>query len=247
MDGFHIWRKILKKIILLFILSFCFCADFDLKPTYSLILNQDENGQAEITDNPNIVIGSSGVVLHKFDNGLNTIVARAVVIQKENGFAKIRFEVFSDLKQPALPLPNIKPQKGDEVILNFLYDRALAIVPNETIFHEITNAFTNVNFIHPNVVGAWLGVNYKPNPSRDDFRKICAQNAVGLIFIALDNEAVFADCRSFEILKSFKSGKISEYKLPFWSNVDKVESAFWNLSSYEIEDYNTHYKNLLKR
>lgn len=238
----------LKKIIVLIfaIYSFSFGAKFDLKPSYNLILNTTQGG-ATIIDNNSFIVGSSGVVLHKLKDGSKTIIARAVVTSKKDGYANLRFELFDQLKQTALPLPTILPQAGDEVILNYMYNRSLIITPNKEIYDQVTKSFSHITFIHPDIVAAYLSYEYKPNPSKADFRKMCAQNAAGLIFIALDGEAVFADCGSFEILQSFKTGEISYYEVPFYTRIKDIDTVFWKLDGAKITNYNRYYNRLLGR
>lgn len=213
---------------------------------YKAPLISVDEGIGTIIDSPSIVTGSSGVVMHRFDNIQSSIIARAVVTQKGGGFAKVRFEVFDALEQKALPLPGILPKSGDELVLNYLYDRSLIVAPNKEIYSEVVGAFKGVTFIHPDIVGSYLSYEYKPNPSRDDFRKMCNQSAAGLIFIAMNNEAVFADCQSFEPLKRFQSGAIKYYQLPFYTRVKDIDTVFWKWGSEQISDFDRHYKALLK-
>ncbi len=220
-------------------------AEFNFKPFYTLLISEN-NGTGVIVDSDRFLVGSSGVVMHKFGGDLSSIVARAVVTEKKAGFATVRFEVFSGLQQKALPLPNFLPQAGDEVVLNFLYERSLIVTPNEEIYKEIVKAFPNITFVHPDVMAAYLSRKYKPNPTRDDFRRVCAQNAAGLIFFALDNEAVFVDCGSFEILRKFKSLGVSYYVLPFYTRVHDISAVFWDFDSAKINNYDKYYRHLLK-
>lgn len=238
----------MKKIALLLIaiFTFSFGAKFDLQPSYNLILNTNE-GNATIADNDSFIVGSSGVVTRKLKDGSKIIVARAVVTQKKDGYANLRFEVFDQLKQPALPMLNISPQAGDEVILNYMYNRSLIVTPNKEIYDQLTKTFNNITFIHPDIVAAYLSYEYKPNPSRADFRKMCALNAAGLIFIALDGEAVFADCVSFEVLQSFKTSEVSYYEVPFYTRIKDIDSVFWKFNRAKISDYNKYYNKLLDR
>lgn len=213
---------------------------------YKAPLISVDEGIGTIIDSPSIVTGSSGVVMHRFDNIQSSIIARAVVTEKGGGFAKVRFEVFDALEQKALPLPGILPKSGDELVLNYLYDRSLIVAPNKEIYSEVVGAFKGVTFIHPDIVGSYLSYEYKPNPSRDDFRKMCNQSAAGLIFIAMNNEAVFADCQSFEPLKRFQSGAVKYYQLPFYTRVKDIDTVFWKWGSEQISDFDRHYKALLK-
>ena len=235
------------KKFLLFLAAAClsFAAEFSMREYKAPLISVDE-GRGTIIDSPSIVTGSSGVVMHRFDNIQSSIIARAVVTQKGGGFAKVRFEVFDALEQKALPLPGILPKSGDELVLNYLYDRSLIVAPNKEIYSEVVGAFKGVTFIHPDIVGSYLSYEYKPNPSRDDFRKMCNQSAAGLIFIAMNNEAVFADCQSFEPLKRFQSGAVKYYQLPFYTRVKDIDTVFWKWGSEQISDFDRHYKALLK-
>ena len=235
------------KKFLLFLAAAClsFAAEFSMREYKAPLISVDE-GIGTIIDSPSIVTGSSGVVMHRFDNIQSSIIARAVVTQKDGGFAKVRFEVFDALEQKALPLPGILPKSGDELVLNYLYDRSLIVAPNKEIYSEVVGAFKGVTFIHPDIVGSYLSYEYKPNPSRDDFRKMCNQSAAGLIFIAMNNEAVFADCQSFEPLKRFQSGAVKYYQLPFYTRVKDIDTVFWKWGSEQISDFDRHYKALLK-
>lgn len=238
-------RKVFVFLSIFFAFTLeCFGASFNM-PTYQTSILSVKDGYAEIPNSPNIIVGSSGVVMHTFGNGESSIIARAVVTQKSSTIAKIRFEVFSMLEQSALPLPGVTPKSGDKVILNFLYQRSLIVAPNKEIYAEIVKSFPNITFVHPDIAAADLSYEYKPNPSRDDFRRICKNNAAGLIFIALDGKGVFADCGSFKILKEFPSGKISYYELPFYTQIKNIKTAFWDFKNGQINDYNEHYKHLL--
>jgi len=214
---------------------------------YSASLQNISGNTATIPDSDSLVIGSSGIVVHKFDEQKSTIIARASVIEKSEGNAKVRFEIFDLLEQSAFPLPGVMPQKGDMVILNYLYNRALIVAPNQTVFSEITKHFSDVTWIHPDIMGAYLATEYKPNPNREDFRQMCRENSAGVIFFALNFNGYVADCQSFKVLKTFESGQISQYQVPFYTRVRGIESAFWKWESAQISNYNRHYERLLVR
>ena len=237
----------MKRILLILsvFLAYAFGAEFNM-PRYETALISVSQGTGEITDSPTIAVGSSGVVMHDFGSGASSIIARAVVTEKSAGRVQVRFEVFDMLTQEALPLPKILPASGDKVILNFLYDRALIVAPNVEIYEQVSKAFPGITFVHPDLGGAYLSYNRKPNPSRDDFRKMCNQSAAGLIFIAMNNEALFADCQSFEPLKRFQSGAVKYYQLPFYTRVKDIDTVFWKWGSEQISDFDRHYKALLK-
>lgn len=232
----------MKKIFFsLFFATALFGASFSMSEYRTGLLSVDA-GSGNIQDSPNIMVGSSGIVMRNFGNGLKSIIARAVVDSKSGDYAQIHFEVYSGLKQSALPLPNYTPEPGDEIVLNYLYDRALIIAPNADIYNQIVTAFPNITFIHPDLVGAQLSIDYKPNPSQDDLRRACAANVAGLLFLALEGEAMFMDCGSFVPLKRFKSGAVAQYNLPFYTRVRDIKTVFWKLDSEHINNYDKYYK-----
>lgn len=232
-------------LVFMLMFSFAFGASFSMKEYKTPLISIDDDGSATIVDSPEIVVGSSGVVMRQFGVGDSSIIARVSVISKGGGFAKLQFEVFDSLEQKALPLPGVEPKSGDLAILNFLYDRALIVVPNREIYDEVVSAFKDVMFIHPDIVGAYLSYEYKPNPSRDDFRKMCSQSAAGLIFIGMDKKSVFADCQSFKVIKEFETGEVDSYQLPFYTRVRDIDTIFYKLNSEHINNYDAHYDRLL--
>lgn len=214
---------------------------------YKTTLLEVNGGTATVKDSDTLVIGSSGIVTHRFENNEATIIARASVIEKNGKEATLRFEVFDLLEQSAFPLPGITPKAGDAVVLNYLYDRALIVAPNQEVFKEVTSHFKDIQWIHPDLMGAYLATEYKPNPGKEEFHKMCQSHSAGLIFFALDTKGYFADCQSFKILKTLDSGRINAYQVPFYTRVRGIETAFWKFGSSQISNYNTHYNALLVR
>lgn len=237
----------MKFVVYIFmILSFSFAADFSM-PAYVSKIDNSDSKFAFIKDSPSIIKGSSGIIIHTFDNGLSSIIARAVVIEKDGVRAKVRFEVFKNLSQDALPVTGILPKDGDFAILNYLYDRAIIVAPNEAVFNDVKNAFKNITFIHPDIVASYLSAKRIPKPAREDFRKACADNSAGLIFFALDDRGIFADCGSFEVIKEFKTQKAKYYQLPFYSNIKSIKKSIFDFTgSSKISNYNMYYSKMLK-
>ena len=230
-------------VVFLTLFSFSFAQGF-FEP-HKTTLGEVRGNTALVPDTRDIVIGSSGVVIHHFDETKTSIIARVSVVKKEGGFATVQFEPFDLLEQSAFPLPGILPQTGDTVILNYLYNRALIVAPNSIVFNEISGHFTSVQWIHPDLMAAHLASERKPNPEREEFRKMCQAHSAGIIFFALNQKGYVADCQSFKVLKTFNSGRISAYQLPFYNRVEGIESSFWNFGSKVISDYNAHYGALL--
>lgn len=231
-------------ILAVFVINLC---AYEMKfNEVNLELLEVHDGYGIVANSDDIVVGSSGVVIHKFDSSNETIIARVSVVEKNEQKAKVKFEFFSMLEQKALPVPAVLPQVGDEVKLNFLYSRSLIVAPNKEIYNEVVNSFKDIVFIHPDIMASYLNYNFKPNPSRDDFKKMCNKNLAGLVFFVLENESIFVDCGNFNVIKRFNGGKIAYYNLPFYSRIGDIDTVFWDFSSKHIKDYNAYYRNLLQ-
>ncbi|TKX32770.1 plasminogen-binding N-terminal domain-containing protein [Campylobacter aviculae] len=220
-----------------------FAASFDLKPIRADLLKVDDV-YGYIKDSPEIKINSGGIVIQQFKSS-KSIIARASVIAKENGLAKLEFSVFSDLKQDALPLPNVLPKSGDEVVLNFLYDRGVIIAPDETTYNDLVSDFPQIYFTHIDIFGAQLIRTSILAPKRSDFRKFCADNAVGILIFALENKAKIIDCQNFNELYEFPIEKASSVQIPFYSRVSGYKSNFFDFNTQEIGNYYKYYNALI--
>ncbi len=132
---------------------------------------------------------------------------------------KVKFRVYDMLEQDTLPLPKMMPKVGDKIVLNYLYDRALIVAPNYKVYKEIINHFKGITWVHPDILGAYLAKEYKPNPGREVFHEMCKQNSKGVIFFALSEYGYFVDCNNFRVLKKYRSAKIKKAQLPFYTRV----------------------------
>ncbi len=204
------------------------------------------NGRnAIIKNSDDIVLGSSGIVIHTFKNGISTIVARADVVKKDGDKATIRFGVYKLSTQSAFPKPGILPAVGDKVVLNYLYDRVLIVSPNYKVYKEVTTHFKDMDWIHPDIVGAYLAKIFRPNPDKEIFQKVCEINSAGLIFFALSKQGYFVDCNNFKSVKEVKTGQIKTAQVPFYSRVKEINTNWFNWNSSEITDYDKHYRKVI--
>ncbi len=231
---------------LTFILSLSiglFAADLNLKPVKMELLKV-EDIYGYIKDSSDIKLNSSGVVIQRFQTS-KSIIARASVIAKEKGLAKLKFSVFADLEQDALPLPNVVPQKGDEVVLNFLYDRGLVIAPDEQTYNKLVSSFPEIYFTHIDILGAQLIRSSSLAPKRSDFRKFCADNAVGILIFALEDRVKMVDCQDFSELYELAIAKPSSIQVPFYSRIGGYKSNFFDFNSQEVGNYYRYYDALI--
>lgn len=198
-----------------------------------------------IADSPELVVGSSGIIRHTFGEKTTTIIARADLVQKDGTKALLKIAKFEMLSQGAFPDTGVKPAIGDEVVMNYLYDRALIVVPNSDVYREITKQYNDITWIHPDVVAAYLTKLYRPNPDKKIFQQACYQNAASLIFFGIQEKGYFVDCHNFNILKTVSVKNSGEIQLPFYTRITNIESSWFSWDSSTIVDYNNYYEYLL--
>ncbi len=233
---------------LLLIVAVFFVQSVIAKPLftpYSTTILKINGRNAIIKNSDDIVLGSSGIVIHTFKNGVSTILARADVIKKEGDEATIRFDIYKFSTQEAFPKPGILPVIGDKVTLNYLYDRALIVAPNYKVYKEVTEHFKEIDWVHPDIVGAYLAKLFRPNPDKEIFQEACEVNSVGIIFFALSGQGYFVDCNNFKTLKEVKTAPIKTAQVPFYSRVKDIETSWIKWNSAYIDDYSSYYKNVI--
>jgi len=222
-------------------------ADF-LPKLFQTKISQTD-GQTSWID-ANLPIGSSGIVVHSFDDTHKTITAEAIVTEKKDGKIKVTFQKFKRLRQPALPEYNIKPQKGDLLILNYFYNRILPIVPNKSQLDNFTTKYGRYyDIIHPDIFASQLYFDHEPKPSKEEFVKSCYQNDSSLIYFAIEDKGYFVDCNSFKVIAQEPLAQAVENQKaqkPLYSRLPKIKTRLGGLISDEnIGDYNLYYKKLL--
>lgn len=231
----------MKKVIIFLAATIFLFADI-LANIESEILTIDQNrATIKSVDAP---IGSSGIVVHKFDENHSTIVAKVELIDSN----MVKFSIYEALKQESLPTPNILPKIGDKVILNYLYDRGLIIAPNFKMYDIIKKTYPNIEWLHPDLFVAQLSKDQNPVPKRKDFSKFCNKYAVGLVYIATNNRGFFVDCQSFKVIKDEKIKNLdNKIKLPFYSRIDEIKSSWLEFyKDSKIKNYDEYYKNLME-
>lgn len=234
---------------LFLVLTLCVLGTFaqaqSLFKEYKTKVLETSNNQVIIADSPDIVVGASGIISHTFDAKTKTIIARADVIQKDGTKAVLKVEKFDMLSQGAFPDTGLKPAVGDDVVINYLYDRALIVAPNYDVYRELTKQYSDITWIHPDVVAAYLTKLYRPNPDKKIFQQACYQNAASLILFAIKDKGYFVDCNNFNTLQTIPIKNSGEIQLPFYTRINNIESSWFSWDSSTIVDYNNYYEYLL--
>ena len=236
--------------MLKFFLFFCLISvnlwAFDTKVITSRVAQLDK-GFIFIKDEPNIVIGASAIVVKQIKNA-TSIISRASVIAKDGKFAKLELKPFTMLAQKALPELDVKVETGDEVLVNFLYDRALLIAPDEASYKQVVGDLSEIYFIHPDILGAYMVREYKLSPKRTDFSLFCSNNALGLVAFVLKNKVAFVDCQDFTLLfEKPLNAQVAKPQLPFYSNIKSYKKNFFNFAEKRVADYYEYYTQIIRQ
>ena len=72
----------------------------------------------------NLIVGQSGIVVHIYDNDRRLIVSNAKVVSSNEESSVVEYFAFDDLKQDAIPNTNRVVEKGDILLLNYMYDQS---------------------------------------------------------------------------------------------------------------------------
>jgi hypothetical protein len=235
----------MKILFLIFLIgSTLFATDiFDTSQKTTTILDIDKN-KATIGLG-DLIVGQSGVIVHKFDDNHSAILANFYITSSNKQTSQIKILKDKVLLQDAVPTVNLTPQKGNIVVVNHIYKSSLLIVPNFETSQQIKNLYKNQNFLNPDIFAAYLKINYIVRPQKEDFVKFCKDNTIGNIFIAIKDKLYIVDIYSFKIL--YTNDIISnndKIVLPFFTKVKDIQSSMLDWSS-PVKDYNKYYSKLI--
>ena len=193
--------------------------------------------------------GVSGIVVHSYDATHKAIVASAFVTGSKEGVTQLKLVPYRGLEQPNLPNVKTPPQNGDLVILGYLYDRVLPVVPNEKSFALARRSFSKFRLIHPDLMAAELAKEKSPIPNRKHFRRMCEKFSLGLVLFMFRDGSDFIDCVSWEKVGHADVASVDpkDFKQPFYNRFEEIPSPFYDWSEHKIEDFDKFYKDLEKK
>lgn len=206
------------------------------------------NGNIATINIEKIDVGMSGFIVHQLAENHSSILKNIVVksFDEATKTATLELSEFSALSNNALPSGKWHVEVGDMAILAFGYTRGFLVAPNEEIYHRVTKATKNLQWIHPDIFATILSFNGHPTPLKEDFENLSDATSVGLVFFYLDQRLFTLDARSFEILNISDASLLQEtVQLPFYTRVPEIDADWWGEGSDELEDYEPHYYELM--
>jgi len=196
-----------------------------------------------------IDVGMSGFIVHRISEEHSCILKSGVVksFNKDTKIATIRLSRYDALRQNSLPMGEWHVKVGDSAIFAFGYNRGVLIAPSEEIYHRITTATKQLQWIHPDIFATILSFNGHPTPLREDFTALSNAASVGLLFFYINKKLYTVDAKSFIILNITDAPLTQKKtKLPFYTRVEEIDAAWWGDGSDEMTSYEPHYFKLLK-
>jgi len=203
-------------------------------------------GQSAVVDVGPLPSGVSGIVLHHYDQTHAAIVASVFVTRSGEGSTTLRLLPFRGLHNPNLPTVKTPPQKGDTVILGYLYDRVLPIVPNQKSLERARASFKKLQIIHPDLVAAELAKAKSPLPTKALLQRTCEKFDLGIVMIMFSDGTDFLDCISWEKVghAEIAAADPKDFKQPFFNRFEKIPAPFYDWSEHKIENFDRFYKKL---
>jgi hypothetical protein len=165
----------------------------------------------------------SGIVMHRYRNGLSVITS--IVVQTSSGNGKL--ERGDLLDHRGLPTPKKLGSVGDKVIGGYLYNNVLLIAPNAKTYSSITRK-ARKHWIHPDSYAAFLAREGDSSISKSSLEKFAKEAQVGLVYIVKKNSAVLYDPISRQVISTRGYSPIGkDIKYPFYTRFSSLKSGFF--------------------
>lgn len=195
----------------------------------------------------NIKVGASGVIMKEINRNSSFIISGFIITKVKNNMATALLKPYNTLNNDNFPTINMKPAKGDMVIVNYLYNRVLAIVPNARVFADMKKKYRDIRWIHPDILSGELVKSADESPAYENFKRTCQNVVANMLFFGIDNNGYFVDCKSFKILKKINIKKYKETMLPYYTRIKDLDGGLLNFGkNNKITNYNNYYNTLLK-
>ena len=208
-------------------------------------LSKVADGKA-VTDIADVPIGVSGIVIHSYDENHRAIIASVIVTGTASDGTQLKVLPYRGLTQPKLPTVKTPPTVGDKVILGYLYDRVLPIVPNEKTYVKAKASFPSLHFVHPDLMAAELAKDKSPIPEKIHFQHMCEKFHLGIVMFMFSDGTDFLDCVSWSKVAHNPAASIDakHFDQPFYNRFKQIPSPFYDWGEHKINDFDRFYKRL---
>jgi len=202
-------------------------------------------GDVATVEKRGFIPGMSGIVLHRYDEKHEAIVATAKVLNSKGSQTTLQLYKFDAISNTKLPNIKTKPQVGDRVILGHLYKRVLPIVPNIETYEKVKNSLHDILLIHPDIFAAELAKEKEPLPKVENFRNMCKKMSIGLVLFVFKDGSDFVDCESWEKVYHLDISSVNkDLVTPFYHRTGEIPSPIYDWSEHTLKDFDSYYRGL---
>ena len=200
---------------------------------------------------PQIHKGVSGFIVRHFEEEHATILSNAEVISydKSTSVATLQLTPFKTLRQNSLPYGTWTPQAGDEAILGVAYNRGVLIAPTDDTYHAVTARIPSLEWVHPDLLAAFMSYRGHPTPIREDLEEFCTLNTIGLLYMYVQKSLFTMDCQSMQLLQitPVTLEREADDKLPFYYRFETIHANWFGEGSDRLETYDPYYFSYIAR
>ena len=223
----------MRKIALFSLLSLPLLAGFFPSTVHTSIKSVE--GKSILLKNKFPINGMSGVVVHKYGNGLTAITSRIKQVSSDGATSLIDADI---VHHDELPTINTAVAKGDKVIGGYLYSNVLLLAPDADTYANIIKKNNKKKWIHPDLFALYLSVQGDDKPTKENLSHFAKKYQIGLVYIVRKDTAVLMDPISGQIVSQKSISNLpAQGQYPFYMRFDKLESG-WFGSEAKGEYYN---------
>jgi len=223
----------MRKIALLSLLSLPLLAGFFPSTVHTSIKSVE--GKSIMMKSKFPINGMSGVVIHKYGNGLTAITSRIKQVSSDGTASLIDADI---VHHDELPTINTAVAKGDKVVGGYLYSNVLLLAPDADTYAKIVKKNSKKKWIHPDLFALYLSVQGDDKPSKENLSHFAKKYQIGLVYIVRKDTAVLMDPISGQIVSQKSISNLpAQGQYPFYMRFDKLESG-WFGSEVKGEYYN---------
>ena len=210
-----------KTLFILLTTSYLLFADALPNSIKTTISNISSNGEIQLSST--VPKGMSGVIIHKYGNGLSAITHASLSI----GNGKANYSKYSAILHENIPTIQTDVTVGDEIIFGSFYNNVLLIAPNQTAYQQITKRF-NRTWIHPDAYALEFMKKGETTLTKESLSNFAKKNQIGLVLIVTSNELLVLDAISQQYigrtgLRTNPNSAVS----PFYARFKQIDvSAF---------------------
>jgi hypothetical protein len=212
------------KKLLSFLLTTLSLMAIELPTPVGTTIKTNHRGAVQLTQN--VQKGMSGIVVHRYGNGLSAITNTIIA----HGGNRATLAPYSLLSHERLPTIKTEAKEGDKAIFGNLYNNVMLIAPNEQSYSQITKSIKR-SWIHPDIYASYLINHNATEISLDNIRDFAIKNQVGLVLIATQNSLLILDPISKAYLSKLPLN-LSNKKAqsPFYARFEQIDSGAFSMS-----------------